>query len=295
MTGPFTLNCSWARNSAIRCAVEMSDAVHQKEESEPPALPTSPVACDSPGVSHVIDLAGVTPVVSEETINAEPVSIQEESEHELLHQLSAAAIESGADLGEPSCYLPVFGFKAPEMEAAYSAFHSPTALRGHQIFASVNAFFLIVRICNLLAGNNYLEASALAIFSLCAVGLVVLLSACCCVHFSGQVMKLHQQLSQVTNAIGLLAVCGWLAQFVDVCYYQTDWDEGPVSLCKTSLFIVSLCRETKLVSLCIFHWNDIFNGTDLLLSHASNAISLVFSSSFGARSYPHLQLLRPWD
>ena len=124
--------------------------------------------------------AGVPPAVSEDhQCDVEPN--KEESEHELLHQLLAAAIGSGADLGESSCYQPVLGFTEPEMEAAYSAFHSPTVLRGHKIFASANAFFVITRICNLLIGDNYLEANALVIFYPCSTGLSAVLSACCCI------------------------------------------------------------------------------------------------------------------
>jgi len=229
------------QRSAALSMSEMSEAVPKHHPTEQlTSLPTSPgksVGCDRPG-AHIIDLAQeATP--AEETINAdEPVSINQKSEHELLHELSAAAIESsGADLGEPSCYLPVFGFKEPEMEAAYHAFHSPTVLTGHQIFASVHALFLLIRGSNLLSGNNYLEPSALTVVSLCIMGIVAVSSASCCVHFSGRVMKLHQSFAQMTNAIGLLALMGWLATFVDILFCQTGWDEDKNTLFHCAYFI----------------------------------------------------------
>ena len=127
----------------------MLDAAPEHDPSEqttpPPAagLATCPDSdCDHP---CIIDLAGATPAANcEKKVNAP----NQESEHDLLQQLSASAIESCRDLAEPRCYLHVLGFKSPEMETAYSAHNRITTVTGHRLLAILNATYLLVRIVN---------------------------------------------------------------------------------------------------------------------------------------------------
>ena len=155
-------------------------------------------------------------------------ALKESSEHDLLQQLSASAIEScrGTDFAEPRCYLHVFGFKSPEMEATYLAYHSCTALIGHRINAGASALYLLFRIINLIRGVNTLEADALSTFYLCTLGAAAVLSAACGVHFSEQEVKHRQSLARASTGIGLLVLSGSSAQIVSVIYFQTDWHDS---------------------------------------------------------------------
>ena len=154
-------------------------------------------------------------------------TMKEDSDHELLHQLSASAIEAcrGTDLAEPCCYLQALGFKSEEMEAAYMAAHSQTTLTGHKLFAVVNALYFIMRIANLLRGVNVLEPDALTSYSLCTLGTVAVLSGCCVIYFSGQEVKLRQSLARASIGIFLLASSGWIAQCTSALYLQADVHE----------------------------------------------------------------------
>ena len=193
-----------------------------------PECPASDGSSESDTTSCVIDLGAVTPI--EEctgTDNGEPGLAKEQSEYDLLHELSASAIESGQGypLGEPCCYLHVFGFKSSEMETTYSAFHAPTALRGHFVFAIMNAIYLIIRSSNLIRGVNYMYASVLTTYFLFTLGMVTVLSTTCCVYFRGNAVKLQQSLARMSNIIGLLAFSGWIAQYIDLFHFQTDWED----------------------------------------------------------------------
>ena len=171
-----------------------------------------------------IDLPGVTPA---DDCEKNVATTKEDSDHELLHQLSASAIEAcrGTDLAEPRCYLHALGFKSEEMETAYMAAHSQTTLTGHKIFAVVNALYLLVRIVNLLRGDYVLEPDAMTSYFLCTLGVVAVLSAFCVIYFSGQEVRLRQSLARASIGIFLLSSSGWIAQCTSALFFQADVHE----------------------------------------------------------------------
>ena len=222
----------------------MRDAAPKHDRSEQPTpqlnddLATAPcisLACHPTELGDapcIIDLPKVTSA-DEKTVEASGCekiadALKENSEDDLLQQLSASAIEScrGTDFAEPRCYLHVLGFKSPEMETAYLAYHARTVLTGQRIIGGVCAFSLLFRIVNLIRGVNFLEADALTTFYLCALGAVVVISATCGVYFSGQEVKHRQSLARASTGIGMLAFSGVTAQYVSVLYFQTDWQDG---------------------------------------------------------------------
>ena len=152
----------------------------------------------------------------------------EESDHDLLHHLSASAIESCrgiTDLAEPRYYLHVLGFKSPEMETTYLASHSRTCLTGHRIFAAFNAMYLLMRIVKLLLGSNKVEVNPATIYFLCTLGANSAISAFCIFHFSGREMKCRESLARVSNGSVLLAFSGWPAQLWSIVYLQLVDDD----------------------------------------------------------------------
>ena len=180
----------------------------------------------------ILDLPGITSV-DEKNADApgngnDDDALEEDSEHDLLHQLSASVIEScrGTDFAEPRCYLQVLGFKSPEMETAYLACHARTSLTGHRILASALIIYLLFRIINLLRGVNFLKADALVTFYLCTLGVVVVISASCGFYLSGQEVKHRESLTRASTGVGLLAFSGLTVQYVSVLYFQTDWYDG---------------------------------------------------------------------
>merc|ERR1712086_315068 len=234
---------------------EMPDAAPKHGRSEQPTPQPDDGLATGPGISLgcqstesgdapcVIDLPGVTSV-DEKTADAPGCeknadALKEETERDLLQQLSASAIElcRGTDFAEPRCYLNVLGFKSPEMETAYLAYHARTALTGHRLFAGSNAIYLLFRIVNFLRGVNILEADALTTFFLCTLGAVAVLCAACGVYFSGQEVKHRQSLARTSTAIGMLAFSGWAAQTVSVLYFQTDWHDSIPETFRVAYFV----------------------------------------------------------
>ena len=196
---------------------------HDRSEPPTPDRPAVGRPATPNDAACSIHLAGVAPADDfEQNVDA----TNEDSEQDLLHQLSSSAIEAcrGADMTEPRCYLQVLGFKSPEMETAYSAVHCQTTLTGHKIVALSTSSFCLYRIINLLRGVNALDSTVLTIYFLCSLGAVSVLSSFCCVYFTGQAVKRRQELSIMSTGICALALSGWLAQYVDILHYQTDQD-----------------------------------------------------------------------
>ena len=178
---------------------------------------------DPGDTSCTIDLPGVA--TADDCKNDDTT---EESDHDLLHHLSASAIESCrgiTDLAEPRYYLHVLGFKSPEMETTYLASHSRTCLTGHRIFAAFNAMYLLMRIVKLLLGSNKVEVNPATIYFLCTLGANSAISAFCIFHFSGREMKCRESLARVSNGSVLLAFSGWLAQLWSIVYLQLVDDD----------------------------------------------------------------------
>jgi hypothetical protein len=240
--------------------------------------------CEAADSSGTIDLARVaTADDGEKLVDA----TKEQSQLDLLYQLSASAIEScrGTDLGEPRCYLHVLGFKSPEMETAYLASQSPTMLTGHIQFAAANALYLLHRIINLVRGVNAVEANALTTFFLFTLGIVVVLSASCSVYFSGQEVKLRQSLARMSTGIGVLAASGWFAQSASVLYVEKAYDDDDKS-------------EVFLMAYFIGAWSSIFPSFCLVMLrmpfllcatwHIISSVLIVCSSISTRPAYMHV-------
>ena len=223
----------------------MLDAVPKQDgndgNEQPGPQPETSLSNERPAVDALphcaIDLPGVTPAgdCGEQIDN-------EESDHDLLHQLSASAIEScrGTDLAEPRCRLHVLGFKNPEMESTYLAVHAPTVLTGHRLLAVANAFYLAIRVGNLVRGVNYLDTSILTSFFLCTCGVVAVLCGSCSFYFAGQEVRHRQSLSRVSIVIGAMALCGWLAQYIDMFFFQTHWETSINDVFHNAYFVGAL-------------------------------------------------------
>ena len=277
---------------------EMHDAA-KHDRSEPPTPQPDGGLATGPGIyldCHptesgdapcVIDLPEIT-LVDEKTVDDAPGceknddALKESSEHDLLQQLSASAIEScrGTDFAEPRWYLHVFGFKSPEMETMYVACHARTSLTGHKLFAGVNAIYLLLRILTLLQGNNYVEASMLTTYFFCTLGVVAVLSASCGVYFSGQEVKHRQALARASIIIAATAISGWIAQFLDVFHFQTDWDDEVVAVFHMGYFVGALCSLGPAFCLVMlrvaFHW--------CAAAHLSIGV-LIISASYSSKAH----------